>query len=150
MRDLIISSIIGIFVYDKYLSFSEKRKIRRMEKQTNERINMLKNSYLWDEKYKEKALEFYNLYKTIDFKNQWRWLQSELLKILFDYVWILNSIHTQEWLIGATFGDERDIWENFNEISVLEKKGKKIETLLKNLLSYVKDKNNEDNENDEE
>ena len=73
MRDLIIAVCATIWLYSIFISFSEKRDIRKIEKEMKERLDIvIKESSKEKKSNKKKMLvvEFYETYKEIDFKKK--------------------------------------------------------------------------------
>ncbi len=125
--------IIGSIILNQtiIMPFLQKNKIRKTEK----RIYKLNNTFIRDfpssiggTKEKENISKFLKMYEETNFENKGTEIQLLILTLLEDYIKKTNSLMCEYWILLT--GD----WTYNNNIYELQKKNKKINIIIKNLL----------------
>lgn len=139
LKNIII--VIGVCLFQEFFirSFFIKRKIRHFEKLTDNRESRSDGNFIIGEKpYKNEIIALRDLYRNIKFKDDQLPLKLEIAKLIFFYSLIISRLIGEEGIIQSSYNRNDQ-----EETIILEKQKHQLESVLENLLNYIKE-NRED------
>ena len=143
---IIFIAIGAIALYEFFAKpYFQKRKIARMEKETIQWANLVRDDGVVNAENEKKAVQsFLKIYSDTKFNNDQNELKIEVIKLLYSYVNTTLRILTQHGIQMTSFSHE-DSEGTIEKLTTLEQQKHQLENILKNLFDYLK-VTNEENE----
>lgn len=136
---IVLLTGIACFLYESDIKpFFQKRKIKKFESYTARSIGYINQDMIVnDEEYKNNVSKLWNLYKSINFRNDQIVLRLEIIKFMCSYVVAVNGLITQHGIQLTAFNSD-DANGTDEKIAMLEIQKGQLEVGLNSILAYIK------------